>query len=404
MVKSSKTLVTLSDCLSPVNMRLSTSRSCYFRCWPLAPAVGHRIPAVTSSCIYMSVLLCLIDNIAALASSESTTSIFVDRVSQCQSADDPSSFIRECAHTYTIGIGNAIRLLSTAPIKTTEDAIAAACVSGCVHAVSSQLADSMRDDTPCAQSVKADVGPLLLPLGLSLCAEGTGFTNVEFVDGSNLCYTQLTQVMDSHGMLADLVDVDGHFQWPVSPFQMITFCQSLQRTGCCATTYQRVLTAYFMASCHIPEALQMGRLLSMCAAHDVPLSTDLCKMPGVDNSSAWLVEYDPYADGVLATRQLRCAELSATAVDSAVAADRRSECWSNPCALMHSLSEVARNLGIQSAEALTYLVMLSGSFGVLCMCIWLSCIVSWGFHRMDVGARKAFLPSRDTSRASPSYL
>lgn len=96
---------------------------------------------------------------------------------------------------------------------------------------------------------------------------------------------------------------------------------------------------------------------------DVPLTTELCKLPGVNNTDTWLTEYNPYAEGVLAARQLRCAELSVTAVDAAVAADRGSACWSNTCALMHSLDELARNLGMQSAEAFTYLVMLAGSFG-----------------------------------------
>lgn len=86
-------------------------------------------------------------------------------------------------------------------------------------------------------------------------------------------------------------------------------------------------------------------------------------MPGVNSTDTWLTEYSPYADGVLAAQQLRCAELSETAVDAAVAADKGSGCWSDPCSLMYSLDELARNLGMQSAEAFTYLVMLAGSFG-----------------------------------------
>lgn len=65
----------------------------------------------------------------------------------------------------------------------------------------------------------------------------------------------------------------------------------------------------------------------------------------------------------MGARQLRCAELSVTAVDTAISADKRSECWNDACTFMHSVAVVARNLGIQSAEALTYLVMLAGSFG-----------------------------------------
>lgn len=342
--------------------------------------------------------------VRAFGNAESTTTVFVDRVAQCQASEDSSSFVRECAHTYALGVANAIRLFSTPPTKTTEDAIALACVSGCVHAVSSQLTGSLRDDTQCSLSVKADVTPLMLPMGLTLCAEGSGFDAVEFVDGSNLCFLQLTQIFSAHQLLADLVDVDGHFQWPSSPYRTITLCQSLQRTGCCAATYHRVLTAFFMASCSIPEALQFGRLLDICSQHDVPLTTELCKLPGVNNTDTWLTEYNPYAEGVLAARQLRCAELSVTAVDAAVAADRGSACWSNTCALMHSLDELARNLGMQSAEAFTYLVMLAGSFGALCICIWMSCLLSWAFHRMEVGARKAFLPAREAPQAPPSFL
>lgn len=179
---------------------------------------GIQCSLFTYSLITAAVLVSVIKHATALGNSESITSVFVDRVSQCQSPEASSSFVRDCAHTYTIGVANAIRLLSTAPTKvcradvwsvlcctaaptesfplqTTEDAIVSACVSGCVHAVSSQLSDAMRDDTPCAQSVNNDVGQILLPMGLSLCAEGSGFSDVEFVDGSNLCYTQLTQVI-----------------------------------------------------------------------------------------------------------------------------------------------------------------------------------------------------------------
>lgn len=155
---------------------------------------------------------------AAFGNSDSTTTRFVNRVSHCDRLEESSTFLRDCGITYALGVANAIRLFSTPPTKvslgiccnslrgqdrsvqlvcnlqTTEDAIAVACVSGCVHAVSSQLTASMRDDTQCVQSVRADVGPLLLPMGLSLCAEGSGFDAVEFVDGNNLCYIQLTQV------------------------------------------------------------------------------------------------------------------------------------------------------------------------------------------------------------------
>lgn len=55
--------------------------------------------------------------VRAFGNAESTTTVFVDRVAQCQASEDSSSFVRECAHTYALGVANAIRLFSTPPTK-----------------------------------------------------------------------------------------------------------------------------------------------------------------------------------------------------------------------------------------------------------------------------------------------
>lgn len=58
---------------------------------------------------------------AAFGNSDSTTTKFVNRVSQCYASDESNTFLQECGLTYAVGVANAIRLFSTPPTKVSLD-------------------------------------------------------------------------------------------------------------------------------------------------------------------------------------------------------------------------------------------------------------------------------------------
>lgn len=55
-------------------------------------------------------------------------------------------------------------------------------------------------------------------------------------------------------------------------------------------------------------------------------------------------------------------------------ADPGHGCWPDACALMHGVLDAAKNLGIRSAEAMTYVIMLVSSFAgaLLTICTYSS--------------------------------
>jgi hypothetical protein len=71
------------------------------------------------------------------------------------------------------------------------------------------------------------------------------------------------QVMRETGLLGALARMDGTFAWP-ERYQMMAICRQLQVSGCCALTFQRAATAFFMSRCAFSEALQTGMLSARC--------------------------------------------------------------------------------------------------------------------------------------------
>jgi hypothetical protein len=85
-------------------------------------------------------------------------------------------------------------------VQTTADAIEKACSSGCMHAVLSVITSQYKNDTVCAYSTAAELGPMLVAVGDAVCAESQTDESHEY---TNHCFIQVTKVRSQrHGWSA----------------------------------------------------------------------------------------------------------------------------------------------------------------------------------------------------------
>jgi hypothetical protein len=74
------------------------------------------------------------------------------------------------------------------------------------------------------------------------------------------------QILYKHGLIRELLDLDGTFSWPQDVEKRTKLCEMLNETGCCAFSFQRIATAFLVSLCHMEEALVVASLSSQCSA------------------------------------------------------------------------------------------------------------------------------------------
>lgn len=78
------------------------------------------------------------------------------------------------------------------------------------------------------------------------------------------------QVLYDHGVAENLFALQNTFSWPGDD-RMPAMCRELQRLGCCAFSFQRMLTALLVATCRIDAGIVATSLSSACEAAGAPL-------------------------------------------------------------------------------------------------------------------------------------
>jgi hypothetical protein len=78
------------------------------------------------------------------------------------------------------------------------------------------------------------------------------------------------QVLYELGVVNDLFDLDGSSSWPEGS-RLVGMCHELQNIGCCPFSFQRLATAFLVATCHFYEASVLASLSSVCSSVGVAL-------------------------------------------------------------------------------------------------------------------------------------
>ena len=68
-----------------------------------------------------------------------------------------------------------------------------------------------------------------------------------------------------HSVAEGLFSLEQTFAWPPAE-RMPAMCRELQGLGCCAFSFQRMLTAFLFATCRIDAAVVASSLTSACEA------------------------------------------------------------------------------------------------------------------------------------------